>query len=224
MNKYDLPEFFPLKIEADHQKISDEFDQILAAAQSGGSVHCGRGNIILDLTYIDEATLEFPEVSFAGSSTERAISHYKRPSSLKNQARRLAIGHQKDPLSDDRNHNRIKSYAKNTYTIEFLQSLGHLTKATFALLEPNSWWPSHFDFSVGHAAKINIPIRTNDEAVSLVWNQRKQKLIRKKLQVGEVWWLNTAHKHTCFNWGETDRLFLLATYSNAQTFIDEVKA
>jgi hypothetical protein len=224
MKKYDLPEFQKLSHTVDHHRIRQEFDRMFELAQQEGAVHCGRGNVILDLTYIDSSRLYYPEVRFAGSSTERAVSNYKAPSRLKNPQTRLSVGRQRDPLSDDRNHNCFKEFAIGSYTVETLASFGELTKATFALLEPNSWWPSHYDFSVNHAAKLNIPISTNKDVVSLAMNLRKQQVVKVHMKEGEVWWINSALKHTSFNWGSTNRLFLLATYRDASDFLSRVKS
>ena len=223
MNKYSLPEFFKLDTKVDVDSLYKDYEKMFQQATKEGCVHCGRGNVILDLTFVDPSNLRFKKVSFAGSSTERAISHYKAKSSLKSNERRLATGRQRDPMADDRNHNCFKPFVVGTYTEQLLCSLGPVAKATFALLEPNSWWPSHYDFSINHAAKLNIPVRTNDDAVSLVWNQREREMKEWYMREGEVWWLNVAHKHTSFNWGETDRLFLLATYYDPKPFLREVQ-
>ncbi len=222
MRKTLLPAFYKTKFSANAPLLFENFEFLFKEAKNQGSVHIGRGNIILDLTYIDRENLRYSKVRFAGSSTERAVSAPLLPSSLKDVRNRLMVGRQTNPLSDDRNHNRFKSFAEGSYTQKYLQSLGEVSKVTFALLDPNSWWPSHFDFSCSHAAKLNIPVVTNDEVVSVAWNPAYKRLDKAHMKTGEVWWLNSALKHTSFNWGNTPRLFLLATYIEPDFFIKEI--
>lgn len=212
MRKYDIPQYTLLTKDIPLQDLRADYEAALESSRTH-DLFVGRGCTILDATYINEEKIDkHKSIRFAGSSTERAVPNYIPENQKISFTQKLQVRKNQDPLSDDLSHNCVKPYLANTKTTQWLSSLGQFTKITYATLNPNSWWPAHYDFSWKHAVKINIPIYTNEEAVSLSWNQKLNKMFEVHMKEGECWYVNSAFKHTAFNWGDTPRTFLLVTF------------
>lgn len=206
LTKYDIPNHLKLNIDVPVEELRADFQRIKQLAMGTADFVSYTDSYVIDLTYLDASVdLEF-DTPFAGSGTNRANANA--------QCNRLDIGKQTDPKENDKNHNRVKYYAEDSFTINWLRSLGDVAKVTYATLKPGGWWPTHYDFQVTNACKINIPLYTNEDAVSLSWNQREKKLHTLHIPVGDVYLTNTGFKHTGFNWGDTERTFILVTFKD----------
>lgn len=205
--KRDIPQHLKLDIDVPLENLRNDFKSIKEKTIGTNDFVNYIDSYVIDLTYLDPEKLEFTK-PFAGSGTNRA--------NVSAQCNRLDIGKQTDPIENDKNHSRLKDFAKDTFTVNWLKSLGNVAKITYATLRPGGWWPAHYDFNVDNACKINIPLYTNDDAVSLAWDQKESKLHKTNIKLGEVYLTNTGYKHSGFNWGDTERTFILVTFKDQE--------
>lgn len=225
MNKYSRAPFKKVNLDIPLKFLQEEYLSLRNISCDKHDLFQGRGCSILDLTYVDPHKIKVTrKIQFAGTSTQRAVSHFLPQLRKKEDIRRLQVSRQRDPLADDCNHNSIKEAYRHSHLFEWIASIGPYAKVTFSTLHAHSWWPSHYDFSADHALKLNIPIFTNDEAVSVSWNQREKKLHKVYMKEGECWWLQSAFKHTAFNWGKSERTFLLITFHVSEKIKDLINA
>lgn len=215
MKKYKFPLYHKLDLEIPLKLLQKDYLAMTNMPECNKEIFKGRGCQILDLTYIDPKVKNYSHYTrFAGSSTERAVANYLEETKTLSTEQRLQVTKQRNPLANDCNHNTTKKQFTGFKTMDWIYSLGNVSKITFATLGPNFWWPSHYDFSTEHSCKINIPIFTNKKAVSLSWSQKAKSLKKVYMKEGECWWINPGYKHTAFNWGEVDRTFLLITFAD----------
>jgi hypothetical protein len=220
LTKYQMQQFIKVPVKVPLEQLRQDLNWISNNSSCSKEIFNGRGCQILDLTYIADPLKKLRATPFVGTPTERALPNYLTSLKTTNTVQRLQVGRQTNPYSDDRNHNRVKEAFKDLPTIHWLQNLGDVSKITIATLRPNSWWPSHYDFSCRHASKANIPIFTNPEAVSLSWNPREKLLKEVHMKSGEFWFINPSFKHTAFNWGKESRSYLLVTFRKPMKHLD----
>lgn len=223
LSRHELPSHKKVDgFEIDIKRLQNSYYEIKEKAVSNEDIHCGRGNEIIDLTYLDPDRLRYTNTRFFGTSTERALNNKLKMAQTTSTKKRLRPGLITNPLQDDRNHIFFKSWVPDNYLMTLIKGFGDIAKVSLATLEPNSWWPAHYDFDHNHSCKVNIPILTNEKAFSLSWRPREKKLDECLMEEGDLWWLNTALKHTAVNWGETPRTYLLVTFQSNNFFKENV--
>ncbi len=195
-NRNRLPCFAKLQIPVDIKALQKDY--LLLES------YCKENNLFRNLTHSYGVDLSYnngQDYRYQGTMAG-SISSYLPFRSIKKQY---------DYRFYDINFNEVHSWAKDSEIVKFCQSLGEAAKITISCLRPGGFWGSHFDFDTKHGIRLNIPIFTNEKAISFAWNSQSQLLEKINMKEGEIWFVNPGKKHGAVNRGNSDRIYILVT-------------
>lgn len=199
-----FPPFVRLDIPVDLSRLQADYDRLIPISHQHGEFHDKPRHSFIPLTHIDPNG-PIDQSSWVGTISNRA---YKGVTP--------GVTRNRNPLENDRNHNRVFEWAKSSYAIELAGQLGDFCKIAYSTIKPGGFLPTHIDFDPSNAYKVNICVRTGPESESAVWNHEQQRVELFHLQEGEACFLNTGRAHAAFNWDQVERTFLLIAFRNQE--------
>lgn len=105
------------------------------------------------------------------------------------------------PALDDRNYTQLREDVPDYMRVFLSQFLGKVSRVRFATLKPLATIYEHIDNNVTHTARVHVPLITDE--FNLFGVRHKDEIQVKHLEVGHVYFVNTAVSHFVINSSKT---------------------
>lgn len=209
-SKYELPEVSLVdRLEAHTLSLFEiEVEKVVEAGRTNGAVNNYSDSWVLDLTTVDEKKLDFKK--WVGSASCRADSN----APLRN---RFQVKRYSEPMLNDISYSVLKDWVPKVSFLDYMKGFGQLRKVSIAALDPEGWWPAHYDFSNKNGYKLNLCISSNPDCKTVVFNSRRRKFEVVNMEPGGIYFVNVGMKHFACNWGKTSRVHVLCTYAHGDS-------
>lgn len=126
------------------------------------------------------------------------------------------------PALDCRNYVNFKEDVPESVRSFLNQFKGQVSRTRFAVLKSRQTIYEHADNGVHHTIRVHVPLITDDQNLFLI-RTKNQGVVVKQLEVGKVYYTNTALPHSVINSSDIDRLHMVISLNSLDDLLPYLK-
>lgn len=119
------------------------------------------------------------------------------------------------PALDCRNYVNFKEDVPESVRNFLGQFNGQVSRTRFAVLKSRQTIYEHADNGVHHTIRVHVPLITDEQNLFLI-RTKDQGVVVKHLEVGKVYYTNTALPHSVINSSDIDRLHMVISLNSLE--------